>query len=109
MASRFHSTIFGQLVRALSGNKYFRYPDEIDPSLWKKAVQSPSPEEEKGEENNDNNDPTMKEAGAGAGAQDLASTNHIVDDGKDILVVGWYGQDDLEVRTLVCASCSLPI
>lgn len=31
--------MFGRLVRLLSSGEAFQYPDEIDPSLWKKAVQ----------------------------------------------------------------------
>lgn len=38
MQLHIQSTIFGQFVRLATGNKTLQYPDEIDPSLWNKAV-----------------------------------------------------------------------
>lgn len=89
MASRFNSTVFGQLMRLLSGNRLFQYSDEIDPSLWKTAIQPDT-------------------AQASSLGEDIGSTekadSHIVglhNDGiehdKRILLVSWYGSDDPEV------------
>ena len=98
MASRFHSTVFGQLVRTVSGNRLFKYPDEIDSLLWKKAVQPPSSKEEKSDT------ATNK-----ADVEDPTLTNQIIDDGKDIFVVGWYGQDDPEVCFYIPVITGLPV
>ncbi|KAG6354495.1 hypothetical protein INS49_004512 [Diaporthe citri] len=45
MKLHMQSTIFGQLVRWVSRNGTFKYPDEIDLSLWKSAVQQTIPQE----------------------------------------------------------------
>lgn len=89
MASRFNSTIFGQLLRLLSGNRLFQYSDEIDPSLWKTAIQ-----------------PGTAQAsllGEGIDSAEKADS-HIVglrNDGIEhdqaILLVYWYSSDDPEV------------
>ena len=39
MNSHFRDTVFGQAVRLLSRNKLLKYPDELDPTLWKQCVQ----------------------------------------------------------------------
>lgn len=36
--SFFRDSAFGQIVRLASGNKYFQYPDEKNPELWKQAI-----------------------------------------------------------------------
>jgi DHA1 family multidrug resistance protein-like MFS transporter len=73
MELHLESTIFGQLVRLLSRGKLLRYPDEIDPSLWEKAVSRDSPDNSNGEREKEE------------------------DDGRSVLLVGWYGPDDPEV------------
>ena len=92
MAFQLHSTIFGQLVRLLSGKRLFRYPDEIDPSLWKKTVQRDTPEQT-----------NMSTGKSNKEAPNANSQNRMVQcDGEHngvpgILLVGWYGPDDPEV------------
>lgn len=87
---QFHiqSTVFGQFVRLTSRNKVFRYPDEIDPSLWEKAVrqdtQSPQPEQALRPVYDRTEEEKQKSTGVADGA-------------SDILVVGWYGPADPEV------------
>ncbi|KAL9610745.1 MAG: hypothetical protein Q9167_004564 [Letrouitia subvulpina] len=94
MTTQFRDTQFGHLVRFLSGHKLFRYPDEIDPSLWKKSLQqdtsstsSRSPERPNASE---------KESDTPDGDLRDLNTKHVVEDGKDIHLVDWYGPDDPE-------------
>lgn len=96
MTTLFRDTQFGHVVRFLSGNKLFRYPDESNHSLWEKFSQressSPGEHGEKIE--------TIDLATTSA-PQDLElldrSVNHIVTGGKDIFLVDWYDADDPEV------------
>jgi DHA1 family multidrug resistance protein-like MFS transporter len=108
MTTQFRDTQFGHLVRFLSGNKLFRYPDENDPSLWKRSLQrdTTSASTQSGEQSNslekskDPNDSINASATdfdtQGVDLQGL-SVNHVVEDGKDIYLVDWYGPDDPEV------------
>ncbi len=97
---KFHiqSTIFGQLVRSVTGNKFFQYPDEINPLLWKQAARESCSQRRR---------PTSHENSDGAdteptnGEQDDSAPGHEIvngGDGSDVLVVCWYGPDDEEVR-----------
>ncbi|KAL4967052.1 MFS transporter [Aspergillus stella-maris] len=72
MSCFFQSTSFGQLVRLLSRNRFLKYPDEADPSLWRKACK--------------------QDAATSTG------TPEKIDIGNEpnALVVGWYGSDDPE-------------
>lgn len=38
MIELIRDTAFGQLVRLVSGNKLFQYPEEIDPSIWTRFI-----------------------------------------------------------------------
>lgn len=38
MIELIRDTAFGQLVRLVSGNKVFQYPEEIDPSIWTRFI-----------------------------------------------------------------------
>lgn len=102
MTTQFRNTQFGHLVRFLSGNKLFRCPDEIDPSLWKKSLQrdatsistrsgKQSGGSEKSKDPNDSTHASTK----GFDAQDVNLQDQSV--GKDIYLVDWYGPDDPEV------------
>ena len=43
MDGHFRDTVFGQVVRLLSKNRLLRFPDELNPTLWKQCVeQDPS-------------------------------------------------------------------
>ncbi len=90
------STIFGQLMRLLSRGKLFRYPDEVDPSLWKRAVRQDRPDTRKRSDNN--NDPAHgsdKEVLDDSPCKQATTDNGI---GQDALLVDWYGEDDPEVE-----------
>ncbi|KAL9080494.1 MAG: hypothetical protein Q9157_000728 [Trypethelium eluteriae] len=89
-AAQLQTTIFGQLVRLLSGNKLFQYPDEIDPSLWKKSVH---------QDIGSTSTPTEEEANGFAKeseTQGAASQRHVTEDGQEIQLVDWYSPDDPE-------------
>ena len=91
MQSHLQSTIFGQLMRFLSGGKVFQYPDEIDPSIWERAVKTET------REDNTVDEQSAKEAqGCTAIGEQIGG-----DGGQRILLVGWYGPNDPEVRTPV--------
>ncbi|KAH8198336.1 hypothetical protein TruAng_007491 [Truncatella angustata] len=103
MQLHMESTIFGQLVRAITGNKAFRYPDERDPSLWEKSIQRDEPQPQ--QQSQQSPSPSQDTNGAGDAsdkeAQDLSSTatEKQPENGHgdlDDLVVGWYGPDDPE-------------
>lgn len=34
----FRDTVYGQFIRIVTSRKYFRFPDEKDPDLWKKYL-----------------------------------------------------------------------
>lgn len=89
MATQIRDTEFGHLIRFVSGNKLFQYPDEIDPSLWKQSTQrntssTPTPS---GEQVKDTQGVGLQEIGA----------NNVVENDRDIYLVDWYGPDDPEV------------
>lgn len=96
MELHLESTMFGHLVRLLSRRKFFRYPGENDPSLWDKAVKLVPPVNSNGNQEYD----------AGKGMSD---------DGKCVLLVGWYGPDDPEVSIrfssirMRCYICTMKI
>lgn len=107
MEFHMQSAIFGQLVRWMSRNGMFKYPDEIDPSLWKSAVQrnssqelqqscqSRGPERISGQIDRPEGRIQKGEALSQDVEKDAQST--LPSDGHDgVLVVGWYGPDDPE-------------
>jgi len=94
MGWRLHATIFGQTMRLVSGQKLFQYPDEIDPTVWKKAVQQ-----------QDTSTPVQTNVLAGDSdkeAQNSSSQSQELqadvekNGSQEVLLVGWYGPDDPE-------------
>ncbi|KAL5095320.1 hypothetical protein Trisim1_000096 [Trichoderma cf. simile WF8] len=88
MAFQFHTTTFGLLMRLISGNKIFQYPDEIDPLLWKKFLRQDTSEH-------------ANDSGRGSSKNEAdehsALQNTVIHDGNnEILLVEWYGPDDPE-------------
>ncbi|KIV85784.1 hypothetical protein PV11_01442 [Exophiala sideris] len=104
--SQLRDTQFGHLVRFLSGYKYLRYPDEVDPSLWRKAMArddtiKPNMQSDEREKPVDTTDQTTNASSAnnlnsGDGDGARTSQGHFVEDGKDVHLVDWYGPDDPE-------------
>jgi hypothetical protein len=86
MKLHIQSTIFGQLVRLVSCNKIFRYPDEIDPSLWQKAVERDNSQHLQQR--------TEKIAHVDKQEQEIGGSS-------EALVITWYGPEDPEVRSFV--------
>ncbi|KAH7317121.1 major facilitator superfamily domain-containing protein [Stachybotrys elegans] len=77
------SSVFGQLVRLVTRNRYFKYPDEIDHTLWTASLP---------------NQPTTnpsESTGVVEGRQIETRKADQADDGGD-QIVGWYGPDDPE-------------
>jgi DHA1 family multidrug resistance protein-like MFS transporter len=86
---------FGHIVRLVTRNKVFQYPEERDPELWKKYVNqeksgymahhgtAEAPEEESEELQN---------------AQGASGVKVDPEKGKDKHVIDWYGPEDPQVR-----------
>jgi DHA1 family multidrug resistance protein-like MFS transporter len=96
MATQFRDTQFGHFVRFLSNDNLFRYPDEIDPLLWKKRISTKSEEQsgeiEKPGRSDDSNDTAPNDLNLQG-----PNVDRIVEDGEDIYLVDWSGTDDPEV------------
>ncbi|KAF2100720.1 MFS general substrate transporter [Rhizodiscina lignyota] len=104
MSEHMRDTVFGQVVRLLSRNRLLKFPDELDPTLWKQCLQedSTTSEEQKGLTGT-SNWTTTGESGNTAEAQSPAFTNENLDHVKpsnekvtDAVLVDWYGPDDQE-------------
>jgi len=88
------STMFGQLMRLVSGNRLFKYPDEIDPTLWKQAVQpNDSDKSDKSEKSHEPPALSNKEE-----LHSHASPSEQDGGTQEFMLVGWYGPDDPEVK-----------
>ncbi|OTA54747.1 MFS general substrate transporter [Hypoxylon sp. EC38] len=85
MATQFRTTPFGQLIRFLTGKRLLRYPDEIDPSLWEKSSQRSTCLDNPGRDHGTHV----------IGLQDLTNDDD-AENGRDTIIVNWYGQDDPE-------------
>ncbi|KAF3059852.1 Caffeine resistance protein 5 [Daldinia childiae] len=88
MATQIRDTQFGHLVRFLSRNKVFRYPDEIDPSLWKRPLQGDT-------------DPApilpAEQANETHGVDKQSpNTPHVGENDQEFNLIDWYGPDDPE-------------
>lgn len=100
MAWQLQGTIFGQAMRLVSGNKFFRYPDEIDPSLWKRVIQKDTRNEtpeQSGVMAADSEKGLDREAQSSSSQNQELQDDAEKDSKKDVLLVGWYGPDDPEV------------
>ncbi|KAI1819937.1 MFS general substrate transporter [Xylaria intraflava] len=93
MELHIESTMVGRLTRLISGNRLLQYPDEIDTSLWTKAIQQDAPSKRSGGVDNG----PVAEAGKEK-PSDIAPESQLdmSSSGSGHLVVGWYGPDDLE-------------
>lgn len=116
-AELIRDTAFGHIVRLVTRNKVLQYEEEKDPSLWKRyldrekstnmaqyGVADPPPEiirEEK--EVSDSSDPEDSATEQPRLPQlSTALTNVPIDPekGRDIGLVGWWGDKDPEVRSV---------
>ncbi|KIW94519.1 uncharacterized protein Z519_04495 [Cladophialophora bantiana CBS 173.52] len=106
----FRDTQFGHLVRILSRNTLFHYPDEIDPSLWQKPVLSDVASPRQGQLGAPRDsfhtqgrldnlaDPISEnlDKRRHINQQHRSNVDHVIEDGIDVYLVDWYGPDDPE-------------
>lgn len=118
MNDHFRDTVFGQVVRLFSRNRLLKFPDELDPTLWKQCVQkdttaaSSTFEEHDGLARSKDHTTADRSDGGEKGQQhgtDLTSTSDSGDTQalyqgnpshektKVVCLVDWYGPDDQEV------------
>jgi DHA1 family multidrug resistance protein-like MFS transporter len=109
---------FGHLVRLVSRGKLLQYPEERDPSLWKRYVnqeksgfvahhgntQEPGEEVEelsrvRGIRERDGHDSeTSSHTRVGEGHNEASGVRVDTEKGKDAHVIDWDGPDDPQVR-----------
>lgn len=124
-------TVFSHTLRLITGGKVFKYPEEVDPSIWKKYVHAEKSaniahhgQTDAPDSSSQNNDPEDTRAGmpderrSSATAVDHDTVvhgeqNRKVDPekGKDYYIVDWYGPNDPEVCTIpqACGECPLTV
>ena len=104
MSELLRDTAFSHCLRLVTRGKGFRYPEEVDPSLWKKYVHA-----EKSASTADRGQPASPSARSSATEVEpdarLANDepNRPVDPekGGDPYIVDWYGPSDPEVSNRV--------
>lgn len=120
MQLHLQSTMFGQLVRLVSRNGMFKYPDEVDSSLWKVAVQRrPSQELQQSRQSQEPERMSGQIDGSGKRMQEGEALNEDteksaqstlpIDGPDDVLVVGWCGPDDPEASDPDASIAVVPI
>ncbi len=100
MSTQLRDTQFGHVVRLLSNNRAFQYPDEEDVTLWKKALQPSdmlpmaqlAPRDDQSEQSKELND---HDRAKNVPCEPTGQTSTLR--GEEVLVVGWYDADDPEV------------
>jgi DHA1 family multidrug resistance protein-like MFS transporter len=90
MESFVRTTVFGQAVRLASRNRLLRYPDELDPSLWKKWNEKTEPVPEQSAEEQEKHVSSTLPVTKGDALNCISAG-----EGK-VLLVGWYGINDPE-------------
>lgn len=120
MAELFRDTAFGKLVRLVTKNKSFQYPEEKDPSLWTRLIDErksgnlahhgdTSPPEEGDEpeglggvrtreekDRTDSADSSKTRVPSQDGVNQVSGVKVDPEKGKDVHLVSWYGPDDSE-------------
>jgi len=116
VADLVRDSIFGQLVRLITRNKVFQYPEERDPSLWQKYVNAEKsgnmasygqPEPPQDDEKEEDNESQTRRQSSRSSSSTQVGENECVNEasgktidpekGQDSYVVDWYGPDDEEV------------
>lgn len=109
MAVYLRDTQLGNLLRFLSRGRLFQYPDELDPSLWRKLVQQKGPLQsglsdeqqapsEKSDDTNSAANGTLGDIESHDVKRQSSDASRTGARNRDGYLVGWYGADDLEVR-----------
>jgi DHA1 family multidrug resistance protein-like MFS transporter len=108
---------FGHIVRLVTRNKVFQYPEERDPELWKKYVHEEKsgymahhgtvePPEEESEELNQaqgirgrerQSSDSSSRTQVGEGFNEASGVRIDPEKGKDKHVIDWYGPEDPQV------------
>lgn len=105
---------FGHIVRLVTRNKYFQYPEEKDPQLWKKYVSQEksgyvahhgdtSPPEEESEDLRQARGIREREGSESSRTEVGEEYNHASgvridrEKGRDQHVIDWFGPDDPQV------------
>ena len=100
-ATQFRDTQYGHVIRLLSNKNLLRYPDEIDPSLWKKSLHQDTaltrPRLEKPLDPNDPANNSPRDDDTQEDSSQVPNTSQDVKEGKEIFLVDWCGPDDPEV------------
>jgi hypothetical protein len=116
---------FGHIVRLVTRQKYFQYPEEKDPKLWKKYVHeeksaymahhgTAEPPEEETDELKDLRGVRSREQGYGSnsertlgeGVNEASGARVDPEKGKDKHVISWFGDEDPQVRPSQCPGIS---
>ena len=119
MEGLFRDTFFSHCLRFVTGGKVFKYPEEVDPSIWTKYVhaeksanmarygQTTAPEQS-GKDSSIEQDSRQLPPNSRASSatevdhEAVANSSHKrhldPEKGKDHYIVDWYGPDDPEVR-----------
>jgi hypothetical protein len=112
----FRDTTFGRLVRLLSANKVFQYPDEQDATLHTQSFNSPSNRPTHGpgydqQKLEDFGNQTMlplvnNESKNDNGPHEQPGSTESQPE-QDVILVHWYGKKDFEVRSGEASSTGL--
>jgi DHA1 family multidrug resistance protein-like MFS transporter len=111
MNDHFRDTVFGQAVRLLSRNRLLKFPDELDPILWKQCVQKDvTAASSTSEDHNGVSDYTAAVVNDSSRQGADTTTTHGSGDKRFLpqgdtnperttnsVLVEWYGPDDQEV------------
>lgn len=108
MSLRFQTTTFSRLVRAISRGTKLRYPDEIDPSLWKVAIGRHTLDDQlKHTQGTSPNGSASIDSDVVEGVPDKELSASEMDgeawkkekseSDRSVVIVDWYGPDDPEV------------
>lgn len=105
MSTQIRDTQFGYLVRAISKNRRYRYPDELETFFWKTQLQQqvkPLPSARPGPRSQDWDESKAEDNATDTPTYGIASQVFEADNDagpdNEVYLVDWYGPDDPEVR-----------
>lgn len=109
MADGFCDTGFGALMRALSKNKLFQYPDEKDGSISRRFEARPVSAAQ--DEDGDASSGKTETGGDGDGPLRPLSVHDVVEANNQatIRIVEWYDDNDPEVRDWPFDACAIQL
>jgi DHA1 family multidrug resistance protein-like MFS transporter len=107
-------TAFGKLVRLFSRQRWMRYPEEQDVSIWPEFLKTETDAKEEGERTTSLENPEDLEtfglytvtSQAATRARRVSSSSTLRESGQ-ALVISWRGHDDSEVGFLLIFICLL--